>query len=215
MQTDCNHVPYSGEGAVEISIDESTSKCHFYRRNLTLSLASFSYFTMGRETLDDMAESLVRIRCEGLCLGGISSVQFLSLRWNQSHLHLGKGIICRFELFRFLIFPDSSCSVRRPRSQSQESLWLSSIRTWSSVRQKIVSWSAQHCHNNYHTLVDIRISTKNIYEVIPAIGPIFHIKFELYLDGWGSGSDSSVLQFYENYQVTFNSKFLFLHFDPR
>ena len=49
---------------------------------------------------------------------------------------------------------------------------------------------------------DIRISTKNVYEVIPAIGPIFHIKFELYLDGWGSGSDSSVLQFYENYKVS-------------
>ena len=68
LQTDCSHVPYSGEGAVEISVDESSSKCHFYRRNLTLSLSSFSYFTMGRETMDDMAESLVRVRCEGLCL---------------------------------------------------------------------------------------------------------------------------------------------------
>ena len=68
LQTDCGHVGYSGEGGVEISVEESPQKCHSYRRNLTLSLASFSYFTMGRETLDDQAESLVRVRCEGLCL---------------------------------------------------------------------------------------------------------------------------------------------------
>ena len=50
-------------------------------------------------------------------------------------------------------------------------------------------------------LLDIRISTKKVYELIPAIGPIFHLKFDLYLDGWGSGSESSIVQFYQNYKV--------------
>lgn len=53
---------------MEISLDASPSKCHFYRSNLSLSLSTFSYFTMGRLTMEDQAESLRRMRCEGQCL---------------------------------------------------------------------------------------------------------------------------------------------------
>ena len=95
---------------MEISVEESPSKCHSYRRNLTLSLASFSYFTMGRETLDDQAESLVRVRCEGLCLQeGYHQCNFYHFEETNHTCTWGKVISLNIQnhdiSWYFLIFP--------------------------------------------------------------------------------------------------------------